>query len=200
VVQQTSPWFRVDQQIEVIILVGDTASYRTEYPQAVGAALGGNPEDFLAALRSQCIERNHFSILHAALLKPANQTKDGSMLICRRASAFQAKPPFAVVSPGTSRTGLPRSVPERRLFPSGRRSAPSISSLRSVNAAPLIVTFPTPNGRASPPSVALDYWVRRRRISHSPRAERIKVKPPSPPSAQSVQTKKKPPGDWAISP
>jgi hypothetical protein len=39
----------------------------------------------------------------------------------------------------------------------------------------------------------------RRRI-HSPRAERMKVKPPSPPSAQSVQTKKKPPGDLAISP
>src|SRR2546429_2891133 len=35
----------------------------------------------------------------------------------------------------------------------------------------------------------LDYrgWPRRR--LHSPRAERMKVKPPSPPSAQSVQTK-----------
>src|SRR5580765_995673 len=46
----------------------------------------------------------------------------------------------------------------------------------------------------------LDYrgWPRRR--LHSPRAERMKVKPPSPPSAQSVQTKKKPPGDLAISP
>ena len=54
--------------------------------------------------------------------------------------------------------------------------------------------------RASPPSIALDYWGRLRRRSHSPRAERIKVKPPSPPSAQSVQTKKKPPGDLAISP
>ncbi len=54
--------------------------------------------------------------------------------------------------------------------------------------------------RASPPSVALDYWGRLRRRSHSPRAERIRVKPPSPPSAQSVQTKKKPPGDLAISP
>src|SRR5204863_9630966 len=54
--------------------------------------------------------------------------------------------------------------------------------------------------RASPPSVALDYrgWPRRR--LHSPRAERMKVKPPSPPSAQSVQTKKKPPVDLAISP
>jgi hypothetical protein len=41
-------------------------------------------------------------------------------------------------------------------------------------------------------------WPRRR--LHSPRAERMKVKPPSPPSAQSVQTKKKPPGDLAISP
>jgi hypothetical protein len=64
----------------------------------------------------------------------------------------------------------------------------------------LIVTFTTPNGRASPRSIALDYWGRRRRRSHSPRAERITVKPPSPPSAQSVQTKKKPPGDLAISP
>lgn len=46
----------------------------------------------------------------------------------------------------------------------------------------------------------LDYrgWPRRR--LHSPRAERMKVRPPSPPSAQSVQTKKKPPGDLAISP
>ncbi len=46
----------------------------------------------------------------------------------------------------------------------------------------------------------LDYrgWARRR--LHSPRAERMKVKPPSPPSAQSVQTKKKPPVDLAISP
>jgi hypothetical protein len=38
---------------------------------------------------------------------------------------------------------------------------------------------------------------------HSPRAERMKVKPPSAPSAysvQSVQTKKKPPVDLAISP
>ena len=69
-----------------------------------------------------------------------------------------------------------------------------------VNAAGLIVPFTTPNERASPPSVALDYWGRLRRRSHSPRAERIKVKPPSPPSAQSVQTKKKPPGDLAISP
>jgi len=34
---------------------------------------------------------------------------------------------------------------------------------------------------------------------YSPRAERIKV-PPSPPSAQRVQTKKKPPGDLAILP
>src|SRR6266404_7896520 len=44
----------------------------------------------------------------------------------------------------------------------------------------------------------LDYrgWPRRR--LHSPRAERMKVKPPSPPSAQSVQTKKKPPVDLAI--
>jgi len=46
----------------------------------------------------------------------------------------------------------------------------------------------------------LDYrgWPRRR--LHSPRAERMKVRPPSPPSAQSVQTKKKPPVDLAISP
>jgi hypothetical protein len=63
-----------------------------------------------------------------------------------------------------------------------------------------VVTFTTPSGRASPPSVALDYLGRLRRRSHNPRAERIKVKPPSPPSAQSVQTKKKPPGDLAISP
>jgi len=41
-------------------------------------------------------------------------------------------------------------------------------------------------------------WPRRR--LHSPRAERMKVTPPSPPSAQSVQTKKKPPVDLAISP
>jgi hypothetical protein len=41
-------------------------------------------------------------------------------------------------------------------------------------------------------------WARRR--LHSPRAERMKVTPPSPPSAQSVQTKKKPPVDLAISP
>jgi hypothetical protein len=46
----------------------------------------------------------------------------------------------------------------------------------------------------------LDYrgWPGRR--LHSPRAERMKVKPPSAPSAQSVQTKKKPPVDLAISP
>src|SRR5262249_27093325 len=41
-------------------------------------------------------------------------------------------------------------------------------------------------------------WSRRSR--HSPRAARTKVRPPSPPSAQSVQTKKKPPVDLAISP
>src|SRR5947199_365683 len=41
-------------------------------------------------------------------------------------------------------------------------------------------------------------WPRRR--LHSPRVERMKVKPPSPPSAQSVQTKKKPAVDLAISP
>jgi len=54
--------------------------------------------------------------------------------------------------------------------------------------------------RAFPCSELLDYrgWPRRR--LHSPRAERMKVKPPSPPSAQSVQTKKKPPVDLAISP
>jgi hypothetical protein len=40
-------------------------------------------------------------------------------------------------------------------------------------------------------------WPRRR--LHSPRAERTKVRPPVPPSAQSVQTKKKPPVDLAIS-
>ncbi len=47
---------------------------------------------------------------------------------------------------------------------------------------------------------SIDYlgWPRRR--LHSPRAERMKVKPPSAPSAQSVQTKKKPPVDLAISP
>jgi hypothetical protein len=49
-------------------------------------------------------------------------------------------------------------------------------------------------------SKSIDYlgWLRHR--LHSPRAERIKVKPPSPPSAQSVQTKEKPPVDLAISP
>ena len=94
---------------------------------------------------------------------------------------------------------LSGSTSRSELSPSRRQSAPS-TSLRSVNAAPWIVAFTTPNGRASPPSVALDYWGRLRRRSHSPRAERIKVKPPSPPSAQSVQTKKKPPGDLAISP
>src|SRR5262249_50785947 len=44
-----------------------------------------------------------------------------------------------------------------------------------------------------------DYRGLPRRRLHSPRAERMKVKPPSPPSAQSVQTKKKPPVDLAIS-
>jgi hypothetical protein len=39
----------------------------------------------------------------------------------------------------------------------------------------------------------------RRRCSHNSRAERRMVTPPSPPSAQSVQTKKKPPVDLAIS-
>ena len=38
-----------------------------------------------------------------------------------------------------------------------------------------------------------------RRKLHSPRTERIMVTPPSAPSAQSVQTKKKPPVDAAIS-
>ncbi len=38
------------------------------------------------------------------------------------------------------------------------------------------------------------------RRCHSPRAERMTVTPPSPPSAQSVQTKKKPPADLAMSP
>ena len=38
-----------------------------------------------------------------------------------------------------------------------------------------------------------------RRRLHSPRTERIMVTPPSAPSAQSVQTKKKPPVDVAIS-
>jgi hypothetical protein len=65
---------------------------------------------------------------------------------------------------------------------------------------PSMVTLAAPIGRASPPSVALGYWGRLRRRSHSPRAERIKVKPPSPPRAQRVQTKKNPPGDLAISP
>src|SRR5712692_8838427 len=46
----------------------------------------------------------------------------------------------------------------------------------------------------------LDYRGRPGRRLHSPRAERMKVKPPSAPSAQSVQTKKKPPVDLAISP
>ena len=46
----------------------------------------------------------------------------------------------------------------------------------------------------------LDYRGRPRRRLHSPRVDRMKVKPPSPPSAQSVQTKKKPPVDFAISP
>ena len=46
----------------------------------------------------------------------------------------------------------------------------------------------------------LDYRGCSRRRLHSPRAERMKVRPPSPPSAQSVKTKKKPPGDLAISP
>jgi len=45
----------------------------------------------------------------------------------------------------------------------------------------------------------VDYFGWPRRRPHSPRAERMKVKPPSPPSAQSVQTKKKPPADLAIS-
>ena len=45
-----------------------------------------------------------------------------------------------------------------------------------------------------------DYFGWPCRRLHSPRAERMKVTPPSPPSAQSVQTKKKPPVDLAISP
>src|SRR5260370_13554905 len=42
-----------------------------------------------------------------------------------------------------------------RRTPSRRPSAPC-TSLRSVNAAPFIVTFTTPNGLASPPSASLD--------------------------------------------
>ena len=42
-------------------------------------------------------------------------------------------------------------------------------------------------------------YVPPRRSLHSPRTERIMVTPPSAPSAQSVQTKKKPPVDAAIS-
>jgi hypothetical protein len=45
-----------------------------------------------------------------------------------------------------------------------------------------------------------DYLGWPRRKPHSPRAESMTVTPPSPPSAQSVQTKKKPPADLAISP
>jgi hypothetical protein len=56
---------------------------------------------------------------------------------------------------------------------------PTIRPGPSVNTTPLIVTVATPNGQESPPSVALDYWRRLRRRSHSPRAERITVKPPS---------------------
>src|SRR5260370_38153111 len=46
----------------------------------------------------------------------------------------------------------------------------------------------------------LDYrgWPRRR--LHSPRAERMKARPPSPPTAQRAQTKKKRPVDLATSP
>jgi len=43
------------------------------------------------------------------------------------------------------------------------------------------------------------YTCRRHGRFHSPRAARMTVQPPSPPSAHSVQTKKKPPVDFAIS-
>ena len=52
-----------------------------------------------------------------------------------------------------------------------------------------------------PTSLTLrDYVGCPRRRFHNPSAERMKVTPPSPPSAQSVQTKKNPPADLAISP
>jgi hypothetical protein len=68
-----------------------------------------------------------------------------------------------------------------------------------VSLKTMIITVATPNGQESPPSAALAYSGRLCRRSHSPRTERIEVKPPSPPSAQSTQTKKKPPEDLAIS-
>src|SRR6266436_2004551 len=74
----------------------------------------------------------------------------------------------------------------------GFHAALACSSQRSLFAARA--------HRVACAATPLDYrgWPRRR--LHSPRAERMKVKPPSAPSAQSVHTKKKPPVDLAISP
>src|SRR5882724_12697943 len=78
---------------------------------------------------------------------------------------------------------------------------------RSANSEALLLVCPSSGRRRQRASKSglstfglLDYRGLPRRRLHSPRAERMKVKPPSPPSAQSVQTKKKPPVDLAISP
>src|ERR1700722_16005398 len=81
-----------------------------------------------------------------------------------------------------------------------RKCAKLYSSRRGVPDRTRFAPITSAVRRAFPCSELLDYrgWPRRR--LHSPRAERMKVKPPSAPSAQSVQTKKKPPVDLAISP
>ncbi len=108
-------------------------------------------------------------------------------------------------------SGLPVIRPQSRIGPwqiSGKYNSARSAALMGILFVPRggAGRTPIPADQTSAVRLAfpkfglLDYrgWPRRR--LHSPRAERMKVKPPSPPSAQSVQTKKKPPGDLAISP
>ncbi len=49
-VKQAAPWFPVNEQIEIAILVGLTARYGTEHAKIAGTTLCGEAEDFLATI------------------------------------------------------------------------------------------------------------------------------------------------------
>jgi hypothetical protein len=51
VIEQTPAWLPRYQQIEIAVLISFTASHGSEHPQAVGAALFGEPEDFFPPFR-----------------------------------------------------------------------------------------------------------------------------------------------------
>ena len=62
-IQQAPAGLPFYQQIEIAVLIRFTSGHGAKNAQAVGAALPGEPENFLPPFRAQCVQGDHVSIV-----------------------------------------------------------------------------------------------------------------------------------------